>query len=103
MKPKPLIYEKRIVAFLDLLGFSTMFEYRYSKVDTPLRSKIMQATEIIRESADVEETGRTTVRHHLCISFHPQSLTINYKKRKSKSTKNTLSKQREQNREEYKS
>ncbi len=39
------IYEKRIVAFLDILGFSTMIED--SKVDTTLRARIKNAMEII--------------------------------------------------------
>lgn len=39
------VYEKRIVAFLDILGFSTMIED--SKVDTTLRVKIKNAMEII--------------------------------------------------------
>ncbi len=51
-----LVYEKRIVAFLDILGFSTMIED--SKVDTLLRNKIKRATEIIRESVNMDETGR---------------------------------------------
>ena len=64
-----LVYEKRIVAFLDILGFSTMIED--SKVDTPLRSKIKRATEIIRESADTEETGRA-------VSTFSDSAVISY-------------------------
>ena len=39
------VYEKRIVAFLDILGFSTMIED--SKVDTTLRTQIKNAMEII--------------------------------------------------------
>ena len=50
---KNLVYEKRIVAFLDILGFSAMIED--SRTDTLLRKKIKQATEIIREVADSEE------------------------------------------------
>ena len=64
-----LIYEKRIVAFLDILGFSTMIED--SKVDTLLRSKIKSATEIIQESADTEETGRA-------VSTFSDSAVISY-------------------------
>ena len=43
------VYEKRIVAFVDILGFSTMIED--SKTDIKLRRKIKKAVELIRESA----------------------------------------------------
>ena len=69
MKTLPLIYEKRIVVFLDILGFSTMIED--SKVDTPLRRKIKRAVEIIRESADTVETGRA-------VSTFSDSAVISY-------------------------
>ena len=69
MKALPLIYEKRIVVFLDILGFSTMIED--SKVDTPLRRKIKRAVEIIRESADTDETGRA-------VSTFSDSAVISY-------------------------
>ncbi len=46
------VYEKRIVAFLDILGFSTAIED--SKTDTALRRRIKKAMEIIRESAKNE-------------------------------------------------
>ena len=50
----PAIYEKRIVAFLDILGFSTMVQD--SKVDTEMRRKIMKAMKIIRKSGESEES-----------------------------------------------
>lgn len=51
-----LVYEKRIVVFLDVLGFSSMIEE--SKADTLLRRKLKQVTELIRNSAYSEGTGR---------------------------------------------
>ena len=48
--PNRAVYEKRIVAFVDILGFSTMIED--SKADTDLRRKIKKVVETIRESAD---------------------------------------------------
>ncbi len=66
---QPLIYEKRIVAFLDILGFSSMVDD--SKVDTPLRLKLKRATEIIYESTHTNETGR-------CVSTFSDSAVISY-------------------------
>ena len=42
------VYEKRIIAFVDILGFSTMIED--SRADTTLRRKIKQAMTIVRDT-----------------------------------------------------
>ena len=67
------IYEKRIVAFVDILGFSTMIED--SKADTPLRRKIKRAMEIIRRAADSEYEDKkvSTFSDSAVISYRLQS------------------------------
>lgn len=45
-----LVYEKRIVAFVDILGFSTLIED--SKSDIVLRRKIKDSVELIHKSAE---------------------------------------------------
>ena len=66
---QPLVYEKRIVAFLDILGFSSMIED--SKADTQLRRKLKDATEIIYKSAHTDVKGR-------CVSTFSDSAVISY-------------------------
>lgn len=67
------VYEKRIVAFLDILGFSTMIED--SKADTALRRKIKRAVELIRKSSelDYEEKRVSTFSDSAVISYRLQS------------------------------
>lgn len=67
------IYEKRILAFLDILGFSTMVED--SKVDTSIRRKIKNATEIIRSETDYEyeEKKVSTFSDSAVISYRIKS------------------------------
>ena len=64
------VYEKRIVAFVDVLGFKTMIED--SETDTALRHKIKRAMEIIRKSAS-ESWGERVV------STFSDSAVISYK------------------------
>ena len=64
------VYEKRIVAFVDGLGFKTMIED--SETDTALRHKIKRAMEIIRKSAS-ESWGERIV------STFSDSAVISYK------------------------
>ena len=65
------IYEKRIIAFVDILGFKTMIDD--SKADTLLRRKIKEVMEIIRESADT--SIKSSVRK---VSTFSDSAVISY-------------------------
>ena len=67
------VYEKRIVAFVDILGFSTMIED--SKADTPLRRKIKKAVEMIRRAAEseYEDKNVSTFSDSAVISYRLQS------------------------------
>ena len=67
------VYEKRIVAFMDILGFSTMVED--SKVDTTMRRKIKKATEIVRESFRPSDEDRkvTTFSDSAVVSYKLKS------------------------------
>lgn len=69
------IYEKRIVAFVDILGFKTMIED--SEIDIELRKKIKKAVEFIRESARTEEDS---VRK---VSTFSDSAVISYRLKES--------------------
>lgn len=64
------VYEKRVVAFVDILGFSTMIED--SKADTTLRRKIKRAMEIIRKAAESEYEDKK-------VSTFSDSAVISYK------------------------
>ena len=48
---KKAVYEKRIVAFVDILGFKTIIDD--SVCDTSLRRKVLEATEIIHSRREV--------------------------------------------------
>lgn len=67
------IYEKRIVAFLDILGFSTMIED--SKADTAKRRKIKKAVEMIQKSAesDYKDKKVSTFSDSAVISYRLNS------------------------------
>ncbi len=67
------VYEKRIVAFVDVLGFSTMIED--SKADTALRRKILKAMNLMRRSIDssYEEKKVTTFSDSAVISYRLKS------------------------------
>lgn len=69
------VYEKRIVAFVDILGFETMVED--SQADTPLRRKIKKAMEIIRKTAEAESENEdekvSTFSDSAVISYRLQS------------------------------
>lgn len=67
------VYEKRVVAFLDILGFSTMIED--SKADTALRRKIKKAVELVRKSSelDYEDKRVSTFSDSAVISYRLQS------------------------------
>ncbi len=74
------VYEKRIVAFVDILGFRTMIED--SKTDIELRWKIKKAVEIIRESAraDVDYSVRkvSTFSDSAVISYGVKTSSLFY-------------------------
>ena len=65
---KKAVYEKRIVAFVDILGFKTIIED--SVCDTSLRRKALEATEIIhsRRGGKIEGTQVTTFSDSAVIS-----------------------------------
>lgn len=67
------VYEKKIVAFVDILGFSTMIED--SKSDTPLRRKIKKAVEMIQRAAESEYEDKkvSTFSDSAVISYRLQS------------------------------
>lgn len=66
---KKAVYEKRIVAFVDILGFKTIIED--SVCDTNLRRKVLEATEIIhsRREGQIEGTQVTTFSDSAVISY----------------------------------
>lgn len=66
---KKAVYEKRIVAFVDILGFKTIIED--SVCDTSLRRKVLEATEIIhsRRGGKIEGTQVTTFSDSAVISY----------------------------------
>lgn len=66
---KKAVYEKRIVAFVDILGFKTIIED--SVCDTSLRRKVLEATEIIhsRREGQIEGTQVTTFSDSAVISY----------------------------------
>lgn len=67
------VYEKRIVAFLDILGFRTMVDD--SKVDTAMRRKIKKAVEMIRKSSESDDEDKkvSTFSDSAVISYRLQS------------------------------
>lgn len=66
---KKAVYEKRIVAFVDILGFKTIIED--SICDTSLRRKVLEATEIIhsRREGRIVGTQVTTFSDSAVISY----------------------------------
>lgn len=66
------VYEKRLIAFVDVLGFSTLIED--SKVDTTLRRKIKNAMETIQKT--VNEGIESSIRN---VTTFSDSAVISYR------------------------